>query len=113
MNKVFGKSIDFVICDAVILEPVAAIELDDRTHALAHRRERDGMKARSNVEISAIHIRPVLCRSRDVGCPLWRGRRRDTDQSNHDAGDDPRNDLRVWLDENRSSAVQRDEQDQV
>ena len=41
MARVFGKSIDFVICDAVTLDPVAAIEVDDRTHLLARRKQRD------------------------------------------------------------------------
>jgi hypothetical protein len=37
---VFGKSVDFVICNALALEPVAAIEVDDRTHCLPDRRAR-------------------------------------------------------------------------
>ena len=41
LNRVFGKSIDFVICEAESLDPVAAIEVDDRTHLLPARRERD------------------------------------------------------------------------
>ncbi|MEK8121580.1 DUF2726 domain-containing protein [Methylocystis sp. IM4] len=57
MNKVFGKSIDFVICDAVILEPVAAIGLDDRTHALAHRRERDAFVDKVFAEIGVPLLR--------------------------------------------------------
>ncbi|TRL30408.1 DUF2726 domain-containing protein [Methylosinus sporium] len=61
MNKVFGKSIDFVICDSASLEPVAAIELDDRTHALPHRRERD------------IFVDAVFS---EIGIPLLRARAR-------------------------------------
>jgi hypothetical protein len=38
---VFGRSVDFVICNALSLEPVAAIEVDDRTHCLPERRARD------------------------------------------------------------------------
>ncbi len=38
---VMGKSVDFVICDALSLDPVAAIEVDDRTHLLRDRRARD------------------------------------------------------------------------
>lgn len=41
LNKVFGKSVDFVLCDAASLDPLAAIELDDRSHALSWRQERD------------------------------------------------------------------------
>ncbi len=61
MNKVFGKSIDFVICDSASLEPIAAIELDDRTHALPHRRERD------------IFVDAVFG---EIGIPLLRARAR-------------------------------------
>lgn len=61
MNKVFGKSIDFVICDSASLEPTAAIELDDRTHALPHRRERD------------IFVDAVFG---EIGIPLLRARAR-------------------------------------
>jgi hypothetical protein len=61
MNKVFGKSIDFVICDSASLEPVVAIELDDRTHALPHRRERDTF-------VDAVFS--------EIGIPLLRARAR-------------------------------------
>lgn len=61
MNKVFGKSIDFVICGSSSLEPIAAIELDDRTHALPHRRERD------------IFVDAVFS---EIGIPLLRARAR-------------------------------------
>ena len=61
MNKVFGMSIDFVLCDASSLEPVAAIELDDRTHALPHRRERDTF-------VDAVFT--------EIGIPLLRARAR-------------------------------------
>lgn len=43
MRKVFGKSVDFVICTSRGLDPVAAVEVDDSTHWLAHRRERDAL----------------------------------------------------------------------
>ncbi|BBU63994.1 hypothetical protein MSC49_39290 (plasmid) [Methylosinus sp. C49] len=70
MNKVFGKSIDFVICDSASLEPVAAIELDDRTHALPHRRERDIFVDAVFSEIG-IHC---CARERDAPTPLRRSR---------------------------------------
>ena len=41
LKKVFGKSSDFVICSARTFDPIAAIEVDDRTHLLPARRERD------------------------------------------------------------------------
>ena len=34
LNKVFGKSVDFVICSAIACDPVAVIEVDDRSHLL-------------------------------------------------------------------------------
>lgn len=61
MNKVFGKSVDFVICNCATMEPVAAIELDDRTHALPHRRDRD------------IFVDRVFA---EIGIPLLRARAR-------------------------------------
>ena len=41
LNAVMAKSIDFVICDVLTLDPVAAIEVDDRSHLLPERRDRD------------------------------------------------------------------------
>lgn len=73
LNKVFGKSVDFVVCDAASLDPVGVIEVDDRTHLLAGRRDRDAfvnavfeeiglplvrVKARGNY--SAEYVREVL-----------------------------------------------------
>ena len=40
-NKINCKHIDFVICDPHNLEPVLAIELDDRSHQRADRIRRD------------------------------------------------------------------------
>lgn len=36
-----GKSVDFVLCDKVTLQPVYALELDDFTHSRHDRAERD------------------------------------------------------------------------
>jgi hypothetical protein len=41
-NRVRSKHIDFVICD-LLFRPVVAVELDDKSHRLPHRRERDEM----------------------------------------------------------------------
>ncbi len=41
LNKVFGKSVDFVICSAGTLDPVAVLEVDDRTHLRFDRQRRD------------------------------------------------------------------------
>ena len=35
------KSVDFVLCDKAYIKPLLAIELDDRTHDRADRKERD------------------------------------------------------------------------
>ena len=41
LNAVLAKSVDFVICDVLTLDPVAAIEVDDSGHLLPERRDRD------------------------------------------------------------------------
>lgn len=41
LNKIDRKTIDFVLCDPQTLTPQLAIELDDRTHQQANRKERD------------------------------------------------------------------------
>jgi hypothetical protein len=41
LNRVFCKSVDFVVCSATSLDPILVIEVDDRTHLLAWRKERD------------------------------------------------------------------------
>lgn len=40
-SHINGKSVDFVLCDPKNLIPVAAIELDDKTHDLEDRKARD------------------------------------------------------------------------
>jgi very-short-patch-repair endonuclease len=41
LNAVMAKSVDFVNCDVLTLDPVAVIEVDDRSHLLPERRDRD------------------------------------------------------------------------
>jgi len=41
MNRIDRKHIDFLLCDHHTLEPLAAIELDDRTHLRSSRQARD------------------------------------------------------------------------
>jgi hypothetical protein len=41
LNGVMAKSVDFVICDVLTLDPVAAIEVDDLSHLLPERQQRD------------------------------------------------------------------------
>ncbi len=42
-NKVSSKHVDFVLCDAKTFRPVLAVELDDRSHLRANRRDRDAL----------------------------------------------------------------------
>jgi hypothetical protein len=57
LNGVMAKSVDFLICDGLNLDPVAAIEVDDRSHLLLGRRERDAF-------VNAVFA--------DIGLPLLR-----------------------------------------
>src|SRR5208283_2228225 len=41
LNAVMAKRVDFVICDILTLDPVAAIEVDDRSHLPPERQGRD------------------------------------------------------------------------
>jgi hypothetical protein len=42
-NQVSSKHVDFVLCDARTYRPVLAIELEDRSHLRANRRDRDAV----------------------------------------------------------------------
>ena len=57
LNKVFGKSVDYVICSASSLEPVAVIEVDDRSHLLPGRKARDEFVNRAFAEIGLPLVR--------------------------------------------------------
>jgi hypothetical protein len=57
LNKVFGKSVDFVICSASACDPVAVIEVDDRSHLLPGRRARDEFVNRVFAEIGLPLVR--------------------------------------------------------
>ncbi len=41
VSRITSKHVDFVLCDRQTLSPVAALELDDSSHQLANRRQRD------------------------------------------------------------------------
>lgn len=41
LNKITGKHVDFLICNAKTFDIEAAIELDDRSHEMQHRIDRD------------------------------------------------------------------------
>jgi hypothetical protein len=57
LNGVMAKSVDFVICDVLTLDPVAAIEVDDRSHLLPERQKRDAF-------VNAVFL--------EIGLPLMR-----------------------------------------
>lgn len=40
-NKISRKHVDYLICDKETLTPIVAIELDDKTHEIKERMERD------------------------------------------------------------------------
>jgi hypothetical protein len=58
-----AKSVDFVICDVLTFDPVAAIEVDDRSHLLPQRRGRDAL-------VNAVFA--------EIGLPLLRVKARRT-----------------------------------
>ena len=69
LNGVMAKSVDFVICDVLTLDPVAAIEVDDRSHLLPERQQRDAFvnawrRARKYARWSAIARRRLTGRTR-------------------------------------------------
>lgn len=41
MNRIDRKHVDFLLCDSKSLKPIVAIELDDKSHQRADRKERD------------------------------------------------------------------------
>jgi hypothetical protein len=40
-NRIERKHVDFVLCDPATMKPLAAVELDDKSHEAQHRKERD------------------------------------------------------------------------
>jgi hypothetical protein len=57
LNRIFGKHLDFVLCDPQSTAPLLAIELDDSSHEESERRRRDAF---------------VDAALRDAGLPLLR-----------------------------------------
>jgi len=66
LNAVMAKSVDFVICDVLTLDPVAAIEVDDRSHLLPERRDRDAFVNAVFAEIGLPLLRVKAQRSYSV-----------------------------------------------
>jgi hypothetical protein len=83
LYAVIGKSVDFVICDVLTLDPVAAIEGDDSTHLLPERRARDAFVDAVFAEIGMPLLRVkaqrvysvedlrALCVRADLVFPSW------------------------------------------
>lgn len=57
-NKIAAKHVDFVLCNKTALTPYCVIELDDRSHNQAGRRERDIFvdKVMEKAGLPLIHI---------------------------------------------------------
>jgi Protein of unknown function (DUF2726) len=66
LNAVMAKSVDFVICDVLTLDPVAAIEVDDRSHLLPERRDHDAFVNAVFAEIGVPLLRVKAQRSYSV-----------------------------------------------
>ncbi len=66
LNAVMAKSVDFVICDVLTLDPVAVIEVDDRSHLLPERRDRDAFVNAVFAEIGLPLLRVKAQRSYSV-----------------------------------------------
>ncbi len=66
LNAVMAKSVDFVVCDVLTLDPVAAIEVDDRSHLLPERRDRDAFVNAVFAEIGVPLLRVKAQRSYSV-----------------------------------------------
>ena len=67
LNAVMAKSVDFVVCDVLTLDPVAAIEVVDRSHLLPERRDRDAFVNAVFAEIGLPLVRVKAQRSYSVG----------------------------------------------
>ena len=57
LGGVMAKSVDFVICDGLSLDPVVAIEVDDLSHLLPERLSRDAFVNAVFAEIGAPLLR--------------------------------------------------------
>jgi hypothetical protein len=66
LNGVVAGGVGFVICDVLTLDPVAAIEVDDRSHLLPERRQRDDFVNALFLEIGLPLIRVKARRAYSV-----------------------------------------------
>ena len=87
LNGVMAKSVDFVICDVLTLDPVAAIEVDDRSHLLPERQQRDAfvnavfleiglplMRVKARRAYSVDELRVMCAAPGSSPCPEWKER---------------------------------------
>lgn len=65
-NRIDRKSVDFVVTDSRLV-PRIAVELDDRSHERADRRERDGFVERALKDAGVQLVRVKVRREYDVG----------------------------------------------
>lgn len=58
-NKIQSKHVDFVICDELTMTPKLVVELDDKSHDRADRRDRDEFvdKAFTAAGLSVLHVK--------------------------------------------------------
>jgi len=60
-NRIQSKHVDFVLCRSDDLSPLAAIELDDQSHARRDRQERDeslnNLFASSKIKLLRVEVR--------------------------------------------------------
>lgn len=58
-NQIGSKQADFVVCDGVTTRPLLVVELDDRSHDRADRRDRDGFvdRACASAGLPIVHVR--------------------------------------------------------
>jgi hypothetical protein len=66
LNRVSRKHLDFVLCDAGTLRPTLALELDDRSHERADRRERDAFVDQLLAAVGLPLVRVPVQRSYDT-----------------------------------------------
>jgi hypothetical protein len=61
MNRIIQKHVDFVLCEKESMKPILVIELDDKSHARADRRERDELvdAVFESAQLPLLHVRAV------------------------------------------------------
>lgn len=70
-NRLSQKHVDFVLCDALTLRPLAVIELDDRSHQLESSRKKDQFKDRA-FEAAGLPLLRVKAAATYDEAELWK-----------------------------------------